>query len=106
MFLRSNWRASHIADPDRKLNLDTYHRSRGIHPSAPIPLERFIDYGHWYQRQAVPEVEQRFVTSIEAVADFFKLALADGENFTSRRAVLPRELAISYAGRRNSIRFH
>ena len=56
--------------------------------SAPIPLERFIDYGRWYQRHVVPDVEKRNVTSVKAGAHGFQLTLADGETFTSRRVVV------------------
>src|SRR5579872_100562 len=45
MFLRSNWDASHIADPHRALTLNQYRSSCSNHLSAPIPLERFVDYG-------------------------------------------------------------
>jgi hypothetical protein len=88
MFLRSNWGASHIADPNRSLTLDAYRRSSGNHLSAPVPLERFVDYGRWYQRQAVPNVENRVVTRVETDARGFKVVLADGETFSSRRVVV------------------
>jgi thioredoxin reductase len=88
MFLRSNWGASHIADPNRSLTLDAYRLSRGNHLCAPIPLERFVDYGRWYQRQAVPNVENRDVTRVETDARGFKVVLADGEVFTSRRVIV------------------
>jgi hypothetical protein len=88
MFLRSNWGASHIADPDKKMTLDAYRLATGNHLSAPIPLERFIDYGRWYQRHLVPDVEKRNVTDIQALSQGFQLTLADGEKFTSRRVVV------------------
>lgn len=88
MFLRSNWGASHIADPDRKITLDAYRSSTGNHLSAPIPLERFVDYGQWYQRQLVPDVEKCNVTSVDADGRDFRVTLASGESFTSRRVVL------------------
>jgi cation diffusion facilitator CzcD-associated flavoprotein CzcO len=50
MCLRSNWGASHIADPKGELTLDEYCRQKSNHISKPIPLERFVDYGRWYQR--------------------------------------------------------
>ena len=43
MCLRSNWGASHIADPKGELTLDEYCRQKGNHISKPIPLERFVD---------------------------------------------------------------
>jgi hypothetical protein len=88
MCLRSNWGASHIADPQCELTLDAYCRENGNHISKPIPLERFVDYGLWYQRRAVPNLDQRSVCSVEIDARGFKLSLADGEEFTSRRVVV------------------
>lgn len=88
MFLRSNWAASHIADPNRVLTLDSYRSLSSNHMSAPIKLERFVDYGRWYQQQAVPGVEKRNVTQICSDARGFKLTLEDGGAFTSRRVVI------------------
>jgi len=88
MCLRSNWGASHIADPKQALTLDEYIRQKGNHISKPIPLDRFVDYGRWYQGKAVPDLDKRQVRSIEADARAFKVLMADGEEFTSRRVVV------------------
>jgi FAD-dependent urate hydroxylase len=88
MCLRSNWGASHIADPKRALTLDEYVRQKGNHVSKPIPLNRFVDYGRWFQSQAVPDLDKRPVRSIETDACGFKVTMADGEDFTSRRVVV------------------
>ncbi|HXZ42927.1 MAG TPA: NAD(P)-binding domain-containing protein [Terriglobales bacterium] len=88
MFLRSNWPASHIADPNHELTLDDYCRHDGNHLPKPIPLERFIAYGHWYQKKAVPNLERRQVLSLDAAGTAFKLSLADGEEYISRRVVV------------------
>lgn len=98
MCLRSNWGASHIADPAQELTLDAYCRKEGIQISKPIPLNRFVDYGHWYQRQAVPNLERAQVSCIESDPRGFKVALADGEIFTSRRVVIAVGIA-SFATR-------
>jgi FAD-dependent urate hydroxylase len=88
MCLRSSWDASHIADPKQALTFDDYCRHHGNHVSKPIPLDRFVDYGQWYQRTAVPDLERRKVVNIDLDAHGFKLTLADGEAFLSRRVVL------------------
>jgi FAD-dependent urate hydroxylase len=88
MCLRSNWGASHIADPRRELTLDEYCRQSGNHLTRPIALDRFVDYGLWYQRRAVPNVDTRFIRSVEIDECGFKLALSDGEEFTSGRVVV------------------
>jgi FAD-dependent urate hydroxylase len=98
MCLRSNWGASHIADPAHELTLDEYCRQNGTHVTKPIPLDRFVDYGLWYQRRAVPNVDTRFVRGVEIGERGFKLALADGEEFTSRRVVVAGGIS-SFAAR-------
>ena len=88
MCLRSNWGASHIADPQNELTLDAYCRENGNHVGKPIPIERFIDYGRWFQRKAVPTVERKAVVEIAAGANGFELRLGDGEQFVSRKVIL------------------
>ena len=88
MCLRSNWGASHIADPRRELTLDAYCRENGNHMPKPIPLERFVAYGRWFQRQVVQDLEIRQVRKIEVEPRGFKVILADGEQFSSRRVVV------------------
>jgi cation diffusion facilitator CzcD-associated flavoprotein CzcO len=88
MCLRSNWGASHIADPNHALTLDDYCRETGTSISKPIPLRAFVDYGRWYQRKAVPNLEKRRVVSVDCVSGRFKVAIADGEEFTTRRVVV------------------
>jgi hypothetical protein len=94
MCLRSNWGASHIADPTQALTLDEYCRQKGNHISKPIPLDRFVDYGRWYQGQAVPNLERRCVRSIEIAPRGFKLALVDGEEFVASRVVVATGIGV------------
>ena len=88
MCLRSNWDASHIADPRRELTLDAYCRQKGNHVATPIPLNRFVGYGHWYQRKIVPDLEQQCVRNIDIDGKAFRISLNEGNSFTSRRVVV------------------
>lgn len=88
MLLRSSWSASHIADPNSELTLDAYKTVSGNHLCAPIALQRFVDYGLWYQRSAVPNVDPRHVCRIEPQSSAFRLTLNDGTTFTSRSVVV------------------
>jgi FAD-dependent urate hydroxylase len=94
MCLRSNWGASHIADPKQELTLDAYCRQNGNHISKPIPLDRFVDYGRWYQSQAVRDLEKRNVLSVDLDSRGFKILMADGEEFTSRRVVVAAGISL------------
>lgn len=88
MCLRSSWGASHIADPQNQLTLDAYCREKGNHVGKPIPIERFIDYGHWFQSKAAPDVERKAVLEIASGANGFEIRLDDGEQFLSRRVIV------------------
>ena len=88
MCLRSNWGASHIADPRGELTLDAYCRENGNEVTRPIPLDRFVDYGQWFQRKAVPDLDQREIRSIEPGLNGFRITLSGGETLTSKRVVI------------------
>jgi FAD-dependent urate hydroxylase len=93
MLLRSRWRSSHIADPGRGLTLDVFERERGASLDSPIPVEDFIEYGHWYQRQVVPQPDERRVGLIERANGGFVLRLEDGETLVAERVVVATGLA-------------
>ncbi|TMQ31216.1 MAG: NAD(P)/FAD-dependent oxidoreductase [Nitrospirae bacterium] len=88
MLLRSPYAASHLSDPARVLSLDAYQAANGNHLSRPIPIDRFIDYGRWFQRQTVPETDPRKITCVERTAGEFRLAVEDGEEVRARRVVV------------------
>src|SRR5437879_3402863 len=88
MFLRSPWAATHLSDPRRKLTLDVYKSLSGNHLSAPVPLDRFVDYGRWFQRRAVPDIDPRKVAAIEPSSRGFRLTLEDGEMIEARRVII------------------
>jgi len=93
MFLRSPWEATHIANPKGRLNLEAYVAARGNHLSKPIPLDRFIDYGRWFQEEGVPDLDPRKIQRIERGAKGFQLTAEDGEVMTSRRVVVATGIA-------------
>src|SRR5205809_161418 len=67
MFLRSSWEASHISHPHQACTLDTFQAAQGISLVTPLPLEDFIAYGLWFQRQVAPDLDPRRVSRIERV---------------------------------------
>src|SRR5258706_7541131 len=88
MFLRSNWTATHIADPNGSLTLKAYQLAAGDQFSVPVPLDRFVQYGLWYQRHAVPDLDQQKVVRIESSPSGFLAFLADGRVIRSRHIVI------------------
>jgi FAD-dependent urate hydroxylase len=88
MLLRSGWDATHIADPTHSLTLEAFQAATGIQFSKPVPLESFIQYGQWYQRQALPLLEQTEIVRVEPDLNGFRTDLADGQSFVSRRVIV------------------
>jgi FAD-dependent urate hydroxylase len=94
MLLRSAWDASHIGDPNRALTLDKYAALQGVSIPRPVPLERFLDYGLWFQRLVAPNVDRRCVSRLEPADDGFTLDLEDGERVQARRVVIATGLSV------------
>jgi cation diffusion facilitator CzcD-associated flavoprotein CzcO len=88
MLLRSPWDASHISDPQTALTMDAFSAGLTSRIPIPIPLDKFVEYGLWFQRQVVPDIDRRKITSIEKNSNSFRLTLNDGEQFSSRRVVI------------------
>jgi cation diffusion facilitator CzcD-associated flavoprotein CzcO len=88
MLLRSGWAATHIASPGETLTLEAFKETTGSHFSAPVPLESFVNYGLWFQRKAVPNLDLRKVQQIEQQANGFGLLLDDGETLHAARVVV------------------
>jgi hypothetical protein len=88
MCLRSPWEASHLSDSTRSLTIDAFQTATGVRVSRPIPIERFVAYGRWFQSRAVPNLEPRKVIEIEKNTAGFRVALADGEVVRCGRVVI------------------
>ncbi|HVH72201.1 MAG TPA: NAD(P)/FAD-dependent oxidoreductase, partial [Candidatus Dormibacteraeota bacterium] len=73
MLLRSPLAGSHLSDPNGALTLQAYQAASGNAITAPLPLSRFIDYGRWFQSQAVPDTDPRKIECIDRNATGFRL---------------------------------
>ncbi len=88
MFLRSPWSASHISDPAAKFTLTDYRDSQKKEIPSPIPLDEFVGYGLWFQRNVVPNILQQKVTCIRHDQSVYQLALENGTFWNARRLVI------------------
>jgi pyridine nucleotide-disulfide oxidoreductase len=88
MLLRSGWAATHIADPNQSLTLEAFRAASGQSFSTPVPLDRFVDYGLWYQHRAVPDLDRRKITRVESRPNGFRLLFEKGETLLARRIVI------------------
>jgi FAD-dependent urate hydroxylase len=93
MYLRSNWAASHISDPHKKLTLDHFKADTRMEFANPTPLQRFVEYGQWYQQKAVPDLQRQQVTGVEKNGNGFQLSLSDGQIVKSRRVIIATGIA-------------
>jgi hypothetical protein len=88
MLLRSPRVASNISDPAHRFTLDAYESSASIQPRAPLPLETFVAYGRWFQRQLSPDLDQRNVGSIRRAEEGYSVTLEDGDEFHCRCVIV------------------
>lgn len=93
MFLRSNWTATQIACPRGELTLEAFQKDQQRSFGTPVPIEQFVQYGLWYQRRAVPDLDCRRISRVEQAAKGFRLTVEDGEIFESRRVVVAGGIA-------------
>jgi len=88
MFLRSGIEASNIAAPQKELSLLAYEKVIGRKLSEPLPIEDFIAYGQWFQKQVVPNLDSRTVRCISRDEDGFRIAFESGERIQAKSVVL------------------
>src|SRR5258708_9289389 len=81
MLLRSPWSGSSIGDPNQALTLDRYESVLGSKLDRRIRLEDFVSYGQWFQRQALPDLDNRNIAQVESVGAGYRITLDDGERF-------------------------
>jgi hypothetical protein len=93
MRLRSPWIATHIADSGKSFSLDVFARQTALEPQDQLPLERFVQYGEWFARQAVPDLDSRKVLRVEKAEPGFRLVLEDEDVVRARRVVVATGLA-------------
>ena len=88
MFLKSIWSASSIAAPAHRYTLESYTNHLGAPHLDPVPLPYFAEYGRWFQRQAVPEVDRTYVQAIAPDGPAFRLDLVDGRSVRAEHVVV------------------
>jgi cation diffusion facilitator CzcD-associated flavoprotein CzcO len=88
MLLRSPRVATHIAEPQGRYKLDDYFVEAGLEIPKLLPVERFVDYGRWFQSHIAPDLDTRAVERIEASDRGFRLTLSDGDLCFAHRVVM------------------
>lgn len=88
MLLRSPRIASNLSAPASAHMLDDYEVAAGLAPKTPVPLATFVQYGQWFQQQAVPNLDFREVQNVTHSEEGFRIILEDGVSFSAKRVVV------------------
>ena len=88
MLLRSKNEASNIAAPQKHLSIAAYEKAIGRRIADPLPIEDFIAYGEWFQKQVAPKLDTRQVQNVSHNGSAFELTLEDGESMQAKAVVL------------------
>ena len=88
LYLKSIWSASSLPDPAGKYTLDHYIANNNIKRQEPIPLPMFLNYAHWYQQYAVPDVDPTYVQLLATDGKGFHLELTDGRTVKANKVVV------------------
>jgi cation diffusion facilitator CzcD-associated flavoprotein CzcO len=91
MFLKSEGFASNLHDPQGRFTLERFCTKSDLPYQAiaqPVPLETFTSYGLAFQREFVPNVEDRTVVELHRSPDGFALKLDNGETVAAGRVIV------------------
>jgi thioredoxin reductase len=91
MMLKSDGFASNLSDPQSEFTLKNYCAQNNIpydDTRIPVPVEVFIDYALAFQKQMVPDLDERRVQRVERVNGHFRLQIDDRESVTARRVIV------------------
>lgn len=88
MLLRSKCEASNIAAPQNHLSIAAYEKSLKRKMADPLPIEDFIAYGDWFQKQVAPTLDTRQVRKLSHDGRVFDLTFDDGERMQAKSVVL------------------
>jgi cation diffusion facilitator CzcD-associated flavoprotein CzcO len=88
MNLRSHWWATNLSDPRKKYSFDRFLKEKKYGKVYPMPAKYFIEYGLWFQKNAVPTVDETYVSSIERQGQQFVLTLEDGRRVQASAVVI------------------
>ena len=88
MLLRSPREASNIADPLCAFTLEDYESASNTKPTAPVPLETFVEYGRWFRHHLGSDLDTTKVAEVSRENSIFHVTLEDGISFQTRRVII------------------
>jgi FAD-dependent urate hydroxylase len=93
MFLKSSWSSLSLGDPGNRYSLNRFSKIHNVPKQEPVPLQVFLSYTEWFQRQAVPDIDQTYVKLLTRDGADFYLELQDGRNLYASRVVVASGIA-------------
>lgn len=91
MHLKSEGFASNLYAPSTTSTLKSFCQTHAL-PYAdsgiPVPVETLVAYGKEFQQRYVPELESRWVESVERAGNAFGLQLDDGTSVSAKHVIL------------------
>ena len=88
MLLRSKSEASNIDAPQKHLSIAAYEKAIGRKIADPLPIEDFIAYGDWFQKQVAPKLDTRQVQNVSHDGSLFEISFDVGEKVQAKSVVL------------------
>src|ERR1700689_1069214 len=91
MALKSEGFASNLYDPEGRFTLKRFCAEHGIDYAdigLPVQLSTFTAYGLAFQKELVPNLEEKMVVTVTQKANGFALTLDDGEVVMAKQVVL------------------
>jgi hypothetical protein len=91
MFLKSQGFASNLSSPDGTHTLEAFCAATG-RPYASyglqVPLDTFVAYGQWFQRELAADLEETLVTEVVPKDGHYEISLASGDRAQARNVVI------------------
>ena len=88
MLLRSPRIASTISDPSDSHRLEVFENKLSAPRVGRSSLATFVEYGKWFQRELISDLDTRDVVSVERFNGGFRTVLQDGSSVDSNRVVV------------------
>jgi FAD-dependent urate hydroxylase len=88
MLVRSAWSASSLSDPSGRFSLSAYEKEQSYPFLRPLPGEEMSRYARWFQARAVPDLDERLISTVERGDSGFVLRTEDGDCIAAGRVVI------------------
>jgi len=88
MLLRSYWWATSLSDPAHKYAIKQYFAQKKLEPVNPLPRQTFLEYCSWFQKNAVPNLDETYIANIERKDHHFLVTLEDSRIVESKAVIM------------------